>query len=61
MKINVVPKFKSLESVKATTIGMYVPKSPTAPFNSAHLDLKIRLDFTWLTTLAEKLGGGADD
>lgn len=42
VKIRVVARLRSLARVSARTIGMYVPKSPMAPFSSPHLDSKVR-------------------
>ena len=52
VNISVVPKFRCLASVKANTIGMNVPKSPMAPFISAHFDRKTKLLFTFFTKVA---------
>lgn len=55
VKINVVPRLRSLESVRDRVIGMKVPRSPMAPLSSPHFERKTKLVFTFCKiTLNEK-------
>jgi len=60
VKINVVPRLRSLARVRDRTMGMYVPRSPMAPLSSAQVERKTRLLFTFCTAeeLASEVGGG---
>ena len=56
--MSVVPRLRSLASVRAKTMGIYVPKSPIAPFTSNHLDRKARLFLTFWRVVAAKPDNG---
>ena len=52
--MRVVPRLRSLARVRAKTMGMYVPKSPIAPFTSDHFDRNARFFLTFWIVAAAK-------
>lgn len=59
MKISVVVRSRLLTSDKAKTMGMYVPKSPTAPESSEQREVfSLRVGGRWKKVRRRRGGGG---
>ena len=58
--MRVVPRLRSLARVRAKTMGMYVPKSPIAPFTSDHFDRNARFFLTFWIVAAAKPEAGSE-